>query len=141
MNHKNKIYGILITSVIAISISLVLALPEKFGLCAKNDINCLHSYIDNFNEIIQVIFFLSIPVVIISFVLLFLREQVFNAWSKFAVIFLPVAVILIIITPTTKKTIIDFDKESVTLLLASIFLITSLLIIFIKSFKLRREGR
>lgn len=139
MNYKIKIYSMLIVSVIAALISLILALPENFGLCTKNDISCLHSYIDNFNEIIQVVLIFSIPIIIVSFVLLFFQEQVFRAWSKFTIIFLPIAVILIVITPSTTGSIDPIEREPLTLFLSVIFLIISIFIIAIKSFRLRSK--
>lgn len=141
MNYKTKIYWILTVSVITSLISLILALPENFGLCSKNDIVCLHNYIDNFNEIIQVIFIFSIPIIIVSFILLFLREQVFNTWLKFSIIFLLIAIVLIAMAPTVNGTLIGFDKETTTLWLATIFMIVSLLIVVIKSLHLRRERK
>lgn len=141
MNYKRKVYAILIVSVVAILVSLVLALPEKFGLCAKNDISCLHDYIDNFNEIVQLVFIFSIPIAIISFILLFFQEQIFRVWSKFTIIFLPIAIITVIwMAQGTRGTLISIDEEIGSLFSATIFLITSLLIIAIKSFKLRKGG-
>lgn len=133
MNYKKKIYWVLVISAILILISLVLGLPENFGLCKKGDISCVHNYIDNFNEIIQITFIFSIPVIIISLVLLFLKEKAFKAWSKFAIIFIPISIILISITPSVKRTLIGFDREIITIGLAIIFFTVSLLIIVVNS--------
>lgn len=141
MGYKTKIYWTLILSFIAALISLVLALPENFGLCAKNDINCLHSYIDSFNEIIQITFIFSIPIIILSFILLFHKERIFFIWSKFTIIFLPIVIILIMITPSNSGSISPFEREPVTLFLAIVFFVVSIFIIATKSSNIRRERK
>jgi hypothetical protein len=138
MNHKKKIYWVLIISFVSVAISLVLGLPEIFGLCSKNDISCQHDYIDNFNEIIQISFSFSVPLIVISLILLFLKEQAFKVWLKFAAIFLPIAIVLISLAPITQRTLIGFDREKITLILAAIFFITSLFIIILNFSKQKK---
>ncbi|MDD5652459.1 MAG: hypothetical protein PHX98_03640, partial [Candidatus Moranbacteria bacterium] len=66
----------------------------------------------------------------------FFKEKIFIVWSKFAKIYLPIAAILIFITPdSTGSIFLDLDKEMATWFLAAIFLISSLGIIIYKSFK------
>jgi hypothetical protein len=137
MNYKKKIYWIVIVSVVTILISLALALPEIFGLCGKNDTICIDEYIYKYDTVAMLLLVFLIPIFFISVVLLFLREQVFNAWSKFSIIFLPIAIILVAITPKINGTLIGFDKESASLALATIFLIVSVFILAFKSFQLR----
>lgn len=137
MGYKKKIYYILVASVILAIISLILALPEYSGLCRELDSACIDAYIYRYDALTTSLLIFSACLFSISIILLFLREQIFLAWSKFSIIFFPIAVVLITMTPTTSGTLVGFDKESATLWLAIAFLIASILIIAIKSFKLR----
>lgn len=67
---------------------------------------------------------------IIFGVIIFVKQQVFRAWLKFAIVFLLFAIIFVLITPNSTSSFADFDKKSLTLFLAGIFLISSLGIIF-----------
>lgn len=134
MGYKKKIIWILLGSIMGFIIAVVLTSPSSLGLCSAGNKFCF----DPYDEIIgQPLGILSVCLFFISMILLFLREQVFHAWSKFSVIFLPIAIVLIVIAPTINGTLIGFDKESAALWLAIIFLIVSLLIIVLKSFRLR----
>src|SRR3989344_6834920 len=73
----------------------------------------------------MIVFFLSI-------VFLFVHEQKFNSWLRFAKYYLPIAAVLIFLSPTIDSRILGFDKEFMTWLLAGLFFITSLCIIIFK---------
>ncbi|MFA6184148.1 MAG: hypothetical protein WC682_03520 [Parcubacteria group bacterium] len=139
MNYKKKIYWGVAISVGAFFLSIVLAKPEIFGLCNYNDMKCIYNYIDIFDSIAQFVGLFSIAFFIIFSIILFCKELVFNYWKKFAKIFLSVAIILILITPTQYGGFVGIDKEMVTWGLASLFLISSLGIIIWKSIQLRKK--
>lgn len=63
--------------------------------------------------------------------LYFSGEKSFNAWKKFAIIYLPIAFLLILITPRTGG-FISPDSEMVSLWLAGIFFVVSVAIILVK---------
>jgi hypothetical protein len=141
MSHKKKVFIIFILAVVIMLVSLILALPEKVGLCSGHDVSCKHGYIDNYNNLVQIGFIFSIPLIIISILLLFLKDQIFVSWSRLAIFFLPIAIIIIAITPSTSGSISPIEKEPVTLLLAAFFLIVSIILITIKSLKLRSKEK
>lgn len=153
MSYKRKITWILTAFSVVVIIILVFGLPHVFGLCKKSDIKCIDNYSDylyKFNhlfpaptiDVVQIVFFFSIPIILISIALLFLKERVIKTWLKFSIIFLPIVIALIIVMARgTYGTFISIDEKSASVFFAVIFLITSLLIITIKSLKLRREGR
>ncbi len=85
------------------------------------------------------LFLFSLVFIILLFFFLFTKEIVFNSWKKFAKIFISIAMILIIITPTQYGGIVGIDKESATWSLASLFLLASLTIIIWKSIELKRK--
>ncbi|KKQ53560.1 MAG: hypothetical protein US70_C0002G0048 [Parcubacteria group bacterium GW2011_GWD2_38_11] len=138
MNYKKKNYWILIGSTTVSILSLVLGSPDIFGLCVKNDINCLHKYIDISNTVILPFFVFAVPIFIISFIIVFLREQIFNAWSKFAIIFIPISIVSIFFLPSMGDMFFPSIKELAIFLLPVIFLISSLGIIFWESRKAKK---
>lgn len=62
----------------------------------------------------------------------FSKKKAFNAWKKFAMFYLPISIVLIMLSPTTNMNFIGFDKELTTLWLAGIFFIISIIIILAK---------
>ena len=84
-----------------------------------------------------------VPLVIL---LLFLRQEVFKTWSKFAMVAIPLAVIWIALTPVQSGSSaiaglgIAEDRESVTWIVSILFLVISLIIIAVKSYKLRKTN-
>lgn len=139
MNHKKKIYRLLFVATTLTFIGFVLAMPEKFGLCEKNDTKCIHGYINNFDMIVTVLVIFSIPVFIISCSLLFVKEQVFNKWFKFAIIYVPISIVLIAIASPTGDMFFPSLRETLTFLLPIVFFIASLFIIIFEHIKLRRK--
>lgn len=86
------------------------------------------------------IFFFSAIIVFLSFILFFLHEQIFLSWWKFTGIYLPVVAVLILISPGTSGGLMPIDAEIVTWWLSGLFLFISLVIIAVKSWKLRNEA-
>ncbi|OIO31754.1 hypothetical protein AUJ44_04105 [Candidatus Nomurabacteria bacterium CG1_02_47_685] len=74
--------------------------------------------------------------------LFFLKEAIYHAWRRFALWYLPVAVVLISIAPASISggmggPIIPTDRETVSLILSAFFLIISLILIIYQSIMLR----
>ncbi len=82
-------------------------------------------------------FWLSVPVFISSLITLFLNERVFQSWKKFTNYFLVLSVIVILITPTSTHGMDFFPiiKETVTIALATVYSVISLILIVYKSLK------
>ncbi|GEM_PF-1677058 len=127
---------------IIIGYSLV-AYPETLGVCKVGDISCLDNSF--------LIFGLGRPLAITSFfvflvsiILSFARNEVFRSWLNFAKWFLPLSIIGIIIAPTQTHNLFlvdPFDKQFASLFLSAIFFLVSLLIIAIKSWRLRKSAK
>ncbi len=95
-----------------------------------------------FTSLGTAVFLFSLSSIIFFIMLLFTKQLIFQAWLKFMIVFFPIAIILFIIAPTTGKDLFfPIDKKIVALFLAIIFFVISLLIIAIKSFKLRKKGK
>ena len=90
--------------------------------------------------IAEFLFWFSIPLLIVLILLLFFRESVFQSWKKFALIYIPISIILVFLAPEYADSGFGgvryaLDKERATWLLGGIFLITSIFIIIRKHFK------
>jgi len=155
MTYKTKIFFLIIIAVLFVGVGYGLTsfIKFEFDTCGSgyNNIGNLsgkinltpscsgyRGYLDSLDNNLGIpLALFSIISIFILLILLFLREQVFHMWSKFAIIFLPIAIIFVAITPEYRDVFFSFDKEMYTLFFATIFLIVSLLIIAIKSFRLR----
>ncbi|HAS00184.1 MAG: hypothetical protein US57_C0011G0037 [Candidatus Moranbacteria bacterium GW2011_GWC2_37_73] len=138
MNYKKKIYWILFASVILIVMGFALALPEIFGLCKRTDASCIDEYIYSHDILSTLLIFFAVPIFIISFIMLFLREQIFDAWLKFAIIFAPSSIIFIAISSPQGDMFFPSIRELAIFLLPVIFLISSFGIIFWESRKAKK---
>lgn len=88
-------------------------------------------------------FILSLLYLILAFLL---REEVFRSWWKFTKFYLPIALILILIAGLTSSdgswgVSADFDAEITIWLTSGLFLIISLILIAVKSWKLRKGNQ
>ncbi|MFC1608810.1 hypothetical protein ACFL2R_03050 [Patescibacteria group bacterium] len=132
MDYRKIVRNMIITCVVLIGMSVVLASPEVFGLCPKGDLSCVRGFIHKFDEVIQTVFYFAFAIGIVSLGLYFTGQKSFNIWKKFSMIYLPVALILVLMSPSVNMQFIGVDRELVTLWLAGIFFVISLIIIFTK---------
>src|SRR3989344_4598149 len=122
MNYKKQSVIISILSLIIAGLTAGVCYWRVWYLCEYGT-----------SESIDVFLFLfSVPLFVLSLILRFLPNQVFNSWLRFAKYYLPIAAVLIFLSPVTDSSILGFDKEFMTWLLAGIFFITSLGIIIFK---------
>lgn len=93
--------------------------------------------------IIQTFAFFPLALVFISLPLLFLHEEIFQSWKKFAKIYLSISVAIILLFMFSSGGGGNFglgggmDAEGATMFLSALFFIISLVIIITKSLKLR----
>lgn len=91
-----------------------------------------------FEETVETFLELYSIVILISLFLLFLlRIEVYKSWRKFALIYLPLAVLAIHAAPESGDMLFDISKETVTIFFAGLFLLISLILIIVKSLTLR----
>ncbi|MFA6184476.1 MAG: hypothetical protein WC682_05280 [Parcubacteria group bacterium] len=137
MNYKKEILILLGVGILMFIIGIGIVYPEMVGLCNINDNACIYKFpVFSLGEPLL----LGAPfLIVVSIILFFLRHDFYNVWKKFAKIFLPIAIILILITPTQYGGFVGIDKEMATWGLASLFLISSLGIIIWKSIQLRKK--
>ena len=145
---KNKKLIIYLTICVVISVGSLVVVPlvEKYLICNPRiyvtpeqeqgkyltDIDC--SVFLNESTILP-IFFFTAALSIIYFVLLFSSVSSYHAWKKFAIIYIPIAAMLILLSSSTSGGIDPIDREIVTWWTAGLFLVISLGIIIYKKLK------
>lgn len=72
---------------------------------------------------------------LLSIILFFTKETVFRTWWKFAIPYIIFSILLIAISPSSNAGIYGLDSELIAWFTSGLFLIISLLIIAIKSWK------
>lgn len=92
----------------------------------------------NFSIILS---YYSGAVLLCSFILLFVRKEIFETWRKFSYIFLPLAVAFVFFTSESPTTYPLPSKETIAIFFSELFVFISLLIITIQSFRLRNTDR
>lgn len=126
-----------------LTILLISLLVAGYGLvtaCAPDVVflSC-HSY---FTDIPFTVWSIALAVFLVSLFMIFLREEIFRAWIKFVLCFIPIYIILVFYAPDYSNDLIfALDKKRTALLLARLFFIVSLLIIAIKSWRLRKTAK
>jgi hypothetical protein len=120
-------------SMTGIAIGLVLLNPEKFGICS--DVYFANGYtgcLDELkNEIGGIIEIFSIALFIVFLPLSFFSDKVFNAWFKFARVYLPVSLFLVFISSPYDTGALGTPSGGAWLMFFSlvIFVITSIAIV------------
>ncbi len=155
MNPPKKnilFYKLLLTigSACGVFLSLFLMKTEQFGFCSIKTDPLLGAYwkcfIGNHGDLYslgETLFVLSITLLFVSFLVTFVSHVVFNSWLRFAAWWIPLSIILIVITPETGNSwmpLYFIGKGTVTVLMASLFTIISLILIAWKTFAVRKTS-
>lgn len=117
---------------------------DGFSLCANNATE-YRDCITLVNNISEPIFWTFLPLLLITPILFFVRRETFFAWAKFAGVAFPLMLATMVYTFNYGKVYHSFgagglfssDAEAAAVLFPPLFTILSLLIIAIKSWRLR----
>ena len=144
---KRVLWTILILSVPLFIIGFVPLFPESFGLCKnKFDFDCLRQFRNNYVFYLAYLTILA-PLAFLFCSVLLLRlksNEAFQAWKKFAKIYLSIAFAIILLFAFSSGGGGNFglgggmDTEGATWILSGLFLFISLIIIGVKLWKLRK---
>lgn len=134
-NYKKILILLITTSIIGLIISIIFGLSEKLGICQPKEWGC----IEPLEIVAEPLFFLSIPFLLVIIILFFRPKETFDVWKKFAIIFLPLSIILIAITPVTSYDMMfDYNKEKITWIMSGLFFVISLMVIIINIIKRKK---
>ena len=84
-----------------------------------------------------------LPVFILSLITFWMREEVFRAWLRFAYWWIPLTILLVLMTKDRSGGFGIPDivtRESISMIFSTLFLLISLILITYKSFSLRKKG-
>lgn len=130
MEPKKVISRTFLLSIVFLLVGLFFAFPQNLGLCAANDWVCISSFSGNIGEPLTFFMLLFIPSVILVYVF---RNIVYQAWKKFALIYLPLSAILIALVPVSCGgnfiSFFCFNKENASWLTALSFLLITIILI------------
>lgn len=124
MINKTALF-VLVASLILLSLSLGVCYGGVEAVCAPGR---------NENTAIFIILF-SVSTALSNIILLFSSALVFSSWLRFAKYYLPIAALLILLSPVSDSSIFGFDKEFMSWLLSGIFFGISLILIIYKQFR------
>lgn len=126
------------TFVISAIVSLPILLIGSVGtytLCSSNE-SCV--------DYLHMFFLQSLPffgVFVVSILLYFVRDEIYESWFRFARWWIPLSMLLIFISPEYPTGIYDpIQKGSVAFGMSAAFIVISILIIIMKYFALKRRG-
>jgi hypothetical protein len=91
------------------------------------------------NDVVLPVLFFFPTMLVIQIATWRLNEQIIATWIKFLSWWVPLSIILIIVTPNTKGMFFPNLKEIFGLVLPGLFLLISLILIIKKSIQLRGE--
>ena len=128
MNYKKRIFWFICTSLLIFGVSFPLLyntnLPESVGLFPG----------------------LFGPAMLIPLIVLyFIPEPVFHAWKKFALVSIPISMVITILSPSQREgsifgpSFFSSDKESTIWMMASLFVLISLILIIRKAIIVHRS--
>lgn len=132
---------LLVISGIGLIVGGIFLNVDKFGICknmyvSNGYIGCFNTTQDNIGGIIELIF---VPLFIITLLLFFLRDEVFNAWFKFARIGLPVSV-LVIMSASANGSFFMSDRSITFGFVSIVFLGVSFLLIIYQIIRAYRKA-
>lgn len=136
MGYKKRIVQIGLTALLGIIAGIFMANLGDMGLCGSKF--CRKILEDAVGVPLAL---LSLSLLPISFLLYFLREEVFRSWSRFARWYLSLAAIAILLSFGSHGgwgVGNIFSTELVTMWSAGLFFLISVFLIAIKSWKLRK---
>jgi hypothetical protein len=127
--------SILFFSVLGIVVFTVLISSRQVGICPSYSYSNCASLTESIAEILIPTFILFL----FSLITYFMREEVYRAWTKFAIPAVLISMFLIFITPDSSGggmgPQLSFGKPDMALLTSAIFFIVSLLIIIVRYLK------
>ena len=100
------------------------------GLCEYKYI-CSRLHDDSF----MAIFLVFLPFFLFSLITYKMKDNIFQTWFKFARIWVPLTILLVILSPEYGNSLLPVEKGTVSFFMSALFLIISLIIIAYKSFQ------
>ena len=98
-----------------------------------------------YKTIAEPLFDFSVAIIIISIFLIFVRQEVFRAWLRFAYVWMPLSLVVIYLSAGWTGGGFGIpnvlDQETVAIIFSGLFVIISLLLVIWKHFTFRRSSQ
>lgn len=113
--------NVLLISLVFVIIFLVSIFSQEIGLCSS-----LTFCSEHFDVIAEVIFPI-LPLFLFSLITYKMREEVFQLWFRFARVYIPASMLLILLAPSySSNWMFPYDKGIAAFLFSSLFIIISI---------------
>lgn len=126
MNYKKEITITLLLSLLIFGAIAAWGFLTEFKACTEYPLSlgrCVE--ISIFPDKFQAISLILLTLILSATPTLFLKEPIYKTWRLFALIAIPVMLIAIFLTPVHARSMLGIDRESVTLLVSALFILTS----------------
>ncbi len=138
-SYKKQILFIFVVSIVVLTVTAIKGIFDNFNGCGT-EIYCFRRLITSSSY--QYIFIPTLAILLSLIPLIFLKQAVYRAWRKFAVVALPIIILIIAVSPEYSGSglggpNLGLTRETAALTFSTIFIIISLVIIIIKSIKSR----
>jgi hypothetical protein len=136
MEYKKTIKYILIFSITGIFLGLAISNLIDAASCSNYD------FCSGIQDVIGVPMFLfSVLIFFLSVLLYFLQKEIFYSWFRFSKRYIPLSFLAIFLSLYSSRGdwLNPFETEFLTWVLAGVFFFVSVILIFVKSLKLRSK--
>ena len=116
----------IISGLVAV-IVLMMGTLEPFRLCGENWRGCM-----DINYVSGLFLLPSIPLFLLSLITYFLCDEVFHTWIKFALVWIPLTILLTLAAPEYSQSLLPIVKSSVSFWFSALFFLISLVIVIWK---------
>lgn len=124
---------VLVTSVIGTLVFFASLFPENTGICNLVNASCVFFFDPIAENLLPII-----PLFLLSLITYKMRDEVYRAWIRFAYVWIPLSMFLILIAPEySADWMFPIVKGTVAFFSSLLFVIISLIIIVWKYFAMR----
>ena len=81
----------------------------------------------------------SVAFLIVLIVLFFFKKEIFDTWKNFAIVFVILSIVIVLLAPEVSEGFIEYSKRYLSQKLSGLFLVISVGIIIWKSIQLRKN--
>ena len=129
MTKRNTL---LISGLISITIITINYLGT-YAICNSNR-DCAHLL----TNIIWILY-IFVPLFLLSLITYKMQDEIFHKWLKFVYIWVPLTIILVLISPEYGNSLFPIEKDSVSFFMSVLFLLISIILILSNHFSLKNS--
>ena len=132
MNKKH----ILVISFVGFTMFLLGIFISLKGYCLEYTLFCSRAHDDSLAATLLVF----TPLLLLSIITYKMRNEVYDTWIKFAYVWVPLTIILTILSPEYSLSLLPITKGVVSFFMSASFLVISLIMIIYRFVSIRHQG-